>query len=93
MRAIRQQLDEVDATVWSGKESPDIRPFVIGGIVPQDVDQALVRVASFNFGKKLRRADPVDRGWLDKGCVEGLKVERTMDINAAPARRGRDPWI
>ena len=93
MRAIRRQLDEVDAAVWSGKESPDIRSFMIGGIVPDNMDQSLVRVASFNFGKKLRRADPVDGGWLDKGRIEGFKIERTMDIHAAPACRGRDPWI
>lgn len=35
----------------------------------------------------------VGKYWLDKGRIEGFKIERTMDIHAAPACRGRDPWI
>ena len=91
--ASRRQLEEVDAPVWSGKESPDIWPFMIGGVVPDDMNDALFGVAGLNPGKKLRRADPVDGGWRDKGRIEGFKIERTMDIHAAPACRGRDPWI
>ena len=83
----------MDAAIWSGEESPDIRPFVIGGIVPDDMNDALVGIAGFNLGKKLRRADPVDGGWLDKGRVEGFEVERAMDIYASSTCRGRDPWI
>ena len=51
VRAIRRQLDEVDAAVWSGKESPDIWPFVIGGVVPDDMNDALFGVAGLNLGK------------------------------------------
>jgi hypothetical protein len=57
------------------------------------MNDALFGVTGLNLGKKLRRADPVDGGWLDKGRIEGFKVERTMDIHAAPACRGWDRWI
>jgi hypothetical protein len=75
--ASRRQLDEVDAAVWSGKKSPDIWPFVIGGVVPDDMNDALFGVAGLNFGKKLRRADPVDGGWLDKGRIVRKSAART----------------
>ena len=54
---------------------------MIGGIVPDDMDQSLVRTACFNFGAKLCGIDRIDGRWLDKGCVEGFQVERAMDIN------------
>ncbi|PZX24574.1 hypothetical protein LY10_02825, partial [Planktotalea frisia] len=40
-------MHEMDAAIWSGEESPDIRPFVIGGIVPDDMNDALVGIAGF----------------------------------------------
>jgi hypothetical protein len=62
MWAIRRQLDEVDVAVWPCEESPVIWPFVIGGAVPDDMNDVLVGVAGLNLGKKLRRAAPVDGG-------------------------------
>ena len=90
VRAVRRQLDKMDTTIWPREEFSDIRPFVIGGIVPDDMDQSLVRVACFNLGEKLCGADPIDGRGLDKGCVEGFQVDRTMDINPAAGCRGRD---
>ena len=55
---------------------------MVGGIVPNDVDEAFVGVARLDLGEKLRRADPVHRGGLDKGRIEILKVQRTMDVHA-----------
>ena len=90
VRAVRGQLDKMDTTILPCGKLSDIRPFVIGGIVPDDMDQALVRVVGFNLGEKLCGADPIDGRWLDKGCVAGFEVDRAIDSNPAAACRGRD---
>jgi hypothetical protein len=90
VRAVRGQLDKMDTTLWPCEKFSDIWRFVIGGIVPDDMDQSLVRVACFNLGEKLCGADPIDGRGLDKGCVEGFQVDRAMDINPAAGCRGRD---
>ena len=72
VRAVRGQRDKMDATILPCEKLSDIRPFVIGGIVPDDMDQSLVRVACFNLGEKLCSVDPIDGRWLDKGCVKGF---------------------
>ena len=64
MGTVRRQVDTMDAAVQPGEKSPDIRAFVVGGIFPDDMDQALVGVARLNFGEKLRCADAVDGGWV-----------------------------
>ena len=63
---------------------------MIGGIVPDNMDQSLVRVAGFNLGEKLCSSDPINGCWLDKGCADGFEFDRAMDINPAAACRGRD---
>ena len=83
MWAIRRQLDKMDAAFWPCEKSPDIWPFVIGGVVPDNVDHSLVGIARLNLGEKLRCADTIDGSWLDKGRIEGFKIEHTMDIHAA----------
>ena len=45
------------------------------------VDHAFVGVACFNPSEKLHGAVPVYGSWLDKGRVEGFKVEYTMNIH------------
>ena len=90
VRAVRGQLDKMDTTILPCEKLCDIRPFVIGGVVPENMDQALVRVARFNLGEKLCGADPIDGRWLDKGCVAGFEVDRAIDSNPAAACRGRD---
>ena len=90
VRAVRGQLDKMDTTILPYEKLSDIQPFLIGGIVPDDIDQSLARVAGFNLGSKLCGADPVDGRWLDKGCVEGFEVDRAMDINPAAGCLGRD---
>ena len=90
VRAVRGQLDKIDTTILPCEKLSDIWPFVIGGIVPDDMDQALVRDAGFNLGEKLCGADPIDGRWLDKGRVDGFEVDRAMDINLAAACRDRD---
>ena len=84
--AIGRQLDQVDATLRPRQKRSHIGPFVAGGIVPDDMDEAFVGVARLNFGKKLHGTDPVDGGWLDKRRIEGLKVERAMDVHTDSVR-------
>ena len=90
VRAVRGQLDKMDTTLWPCEKFSDIGRFVIGGIVPDDMDQSLVRAACFNLGEKLYGADPINGRWLDKGYVVGFQVDRALDINPATACRGRD---
>ena len=77
----------MDAAVWPCKEISHVWPFVVSGIVPDHVDNAFIRIARLDPGEKLRRADPVHGGRLDKGCIEVFQVERTMDVHA-PASCG-----
>ena len=81
MRAIGWQLDQVDTALWPCKELPDIRSLVIGGIIPNDMDEAFVGVACLNLGEQLRGTGPIHRSGLDKGRIEGLKVKRAMDVH------------
>ncbi len=83
----------MDAAVRPCEECPYIRSFVIGGVVPDHMNDALVRVASFNFGEQLRSADPIDGGWFDKWRIEGFKVERAMDVDPSSPRRGLHCWL
>ena len=77
----------MDTTLWAGEERPDIRAFVVCGVVPNHIDEAFVRIARLDLGKKLHGADAIHGGWFNKGRVEGFKVERAMDIDApAPLR-------
>ena len=46
--AVGRQLDQMDTTSCPGKESPDIGPFVVGGIVPDDMNDALVGAERVN---------------------------------------------
>jgi len=85
-----RQLDQVDAALWSCQESPDIRPFVTGRVIPDDVDDAFVGIADLDFGEKLRGADPVDGDWLDKRRVKGLKVQCAMEVHPATPCCGFD---
>ena len=93
MRAIGRQLDKMDAAVCSGQKGSDIRPFVVGRIIPNNVNDAPVGVACLDFSQKLHSADPIDGGWLDKGRIEGFKVERSMDIHPATSRGGLNGGI
>ena len=72
MWAIGRQLDLVDTAGWSCQKSPDIRPFVVGGIVPNHMNDALVGVALFDLGEQLDGADPINCRRFDKGGIEGL---------------------
>ena len=70
MRAVGRQLDQMDTASSPGKEGSDIGPFVVGSVVSDDMNDALVRVARFDLGQKLCCTDPINGCGLDKGPVE-----------------------
>ena len=105
VRAIRRQLNEVNAAVRPCEECPDIRSFMTGGVIPDDMDitcqmtcqmtwmMRLSGVASPCPGEKLRGADPIDGRRFDKGGVEGFEVERAMDIHPSASSGGLDRGV
>ncbi len=50
MGAIGRQLDQMNAAVFARQERSDIGAFVVRGVVPDDMDDALVGVARLDFG-------------------------------------------
>ena len=74
MWAIGRQLDQVDTAGCPCKKSPDIGPFVVGGVVPDDMNEALAGVARFDLRQKLRGADPINRCGFNKGCIKGFEI-------------------
>jgi len=76
---VGRQLDQMDAASCPGKKSPDIGPFVVSGVAPDDMNNALVGVARFDPGQKLCCTDPINGCGLDKGPVEACLI-----LNAAP---------
>ena len=50
MRAIGRQLDQMNAAVFARQERSDIGACVVRGVVPDDMDHALVGVARLDFG-------------------------------------------
>ena len=93
MGAVGRQLNQMDTAGCPGQKSPDIGPFVVGGIVPDDMNDALIGVARFDFGQKLHGTDPVDGCGLDKRCIEGLKVHGAMNVHTTPSCRAKSRLI
>ena len=81
MWAIGRQLDQVDTAGCSRQKSPDIRAFVVGGIVPDHMNDALVGVALLDLGQQLDSAAAFNCRRFDKGCIEGFEVHSTMNID------------
>ena len=67
--------------------------FVVGGVVPDDMNDALVGVARFDLGQKLRGTDPIDGCGFDKRCVEGLEVHSSMNVHTTAPCRAENRWI
>ena len=86
MRAIGRQLDQMNATVFARQERSDIRAFVVWGIVPNDVNDTFVRVASLDFGEKLNGADTIDGGWFNEWRVKGFQVQSAVNVHAPTPR-------
>ena len=69
------------------KSIPDGIDLVYSICVMQHLSRDLVRRYLANLGEKLRGAGSVHGGGLNKGRIEGLKVQRAMDVHA-PAPSG-----
>ena len=93
MGAVGRQLDQMDTAGCPCKKSPDIGPFMVGGVVPDDMNDALIGVVRFNLGQKLHRTDPIDAQRLNKGRIESLEVQGAMNVHAATPRRAENRWI
>ena len=50
MGAIGRQLDQMNAAIFVRQERSDIGAFVARGVLPDDMDDALVGVARLDFG-------------------------------------------
>jgi len=87
------QLDQMDAACCLGREGPDIGAFVVGGIVPDVMNDALVGVALLDLGEKLGGTDPIDAQRFDKRCVEGLEVNSPMNVHTTTPCRAENCWI
>ena len=74
MGAVGWQLDQMDTASCPGEEIPEIGAFMGSGIVPDDMNDALVGVADFDLGQKLCCTGPINGCGLDKGCIEGFEV-------------------
>ena len=74
MGAVGRQLDQMDTASCPCKKGSDIGPFVVGRVVPDDMNDAFVGVTRFNLGQKLRCTDPINGRGLDKRCVEVLGI-------------------
>ncbi len=51
MWVIGRQLGQVDAAGFARQKRPDIRPFMVGGIVPDYVNNAFFGVSRLDFGQ------------------------------------------
>ena len=93
MRAIGWQLDQMDTASCLGEEGSDIGSFVVGSVVPDDMNDALVRVALLDLGEKLHGTDPVDGCGLDKGCIESFEVYSPMNVHTTAPCCAENRWI
>ncbi len=74
-RAVGRQLDQMDTASCPCEEGSDIWPFVVGSVVPDDMNVALIGVARLDPGQKLDGTDPINGCGLDKRCIEGFEVQ------------------
>ena len=86
VRAIGRQWDQMNATVFGRQERSDIGALVVSGIVPNDVNDTLVRASRLDLGEKLNGANPISGGWLNKGRVEGFQVQSAVNVHAPTPR-------
>jgi len=61
------------------QKSPDIGAFVVGGVVPDNMNDALVGVARLDLGEQLRGTDAIDGGGLNEG--RGTQLPRRLAIS------------
>jgi len=84
--AVGRQLDQVDTASRSRPKSPDFQPFVVGGVVPDDMNDALVRVALLDLGQKLDGTDPINGCGFDKRGIKSFEAHSPMNIHTTAPR-------
>jgi hypothetical protein len=53
---------------------------VVGSVVPDDMNDALIGVTLLDLGQKLCCTNPINGYGLDKGCIEGFEVYSPMNV-------------
>ena len=74
MGAVGRQLDQMDMASCPGEKGPDVGPFVVGSVVLDDMNDALIGVTLLDLCQKLCCTDLINGCGLDKGCIEGFEV-------------------
>jgi hypothetical protein len=84
----------VDARMASanclGKKGPDIGPFVVGGVVWDDMNDALIGGALFDLGQKRHGTDAIYGRGLDQRGFEGLEVHSPVIVQTTTPRRAQN---
>ena len=85
VRTTGRQLDQLDAAIGARRECPHVWSFVVGSVVPGDVDAVLFGVSGLDFSQQLHRTFAIERDRFndrfDEGCIEGFQVHRTVDVD------------
>jgi len=81
VRAIGRQLGQVDAAVFAREKSPDIRPFVVSGVVPDHVDDAFILIAGLNLGQQLHGTHAIHCDRRDERRIKGFKLQCAMNVD------------
>ena len=72
----------MDAATFAREKSPDIRPFVVGGVVPGHVDDAFILIAGLNFGQQLHGTHAIHCERRDERRIKGFKVQCAVNVDA-----------
>ena len=56
---------------------------MVGSVAPDDVKDALVRIARLDLSTKMDGPDPINGFWLDKRRTKCFEVQGTMNVDAA----------
>ena len=61
---------------------------MVGSVAPDDVKDALVKIACIDLGKKLDSTGPINGCRFDKRRIKCFEVQSTMNVDAATSRCG-----
>ena len=84
-----RQLDQVDTAGRPCQEGSDIGPFVLGGSVPDDINDALIGVGRLDFGQKLHGTGPMAGSTARRRAHRSFQGSRQYECPHNHATRGR----
>jgi len=64
---------QLDTASRPRQKGPNIGPFVIGDVVPDEMNDPIVRVPLLNLGQKLDGNDPINGCRFDKKCIKSFE--------------------